>query len=363
MFHKMRNESIYGTNDLIDRFMAALHDLGPRDTTNKVSSPSNALGSGRDAVINWQVAGRTFTLLIDTRVSPVEQSDVLGDAPRGGGIPVLISPFVSRPAQLQLERSGFSYWDPTGNLLLQNPDPFLWIERSGATKNPSPEAKSTALRSLKGRAASEVIVKLLSNGRAGTARDLALDAGVGLGTASRVVTLLRSEDFFEPTGGGPLIIDDPIRLARRWAEDYNFQRTYRAKRYFSILGTDQALARIRQSGAKYALTGLAGLTLDYRERSGTPPLPANDLWLYTDDLAEVEKAADLVPDNANGNILVAETDFFSLGREGYRPIGDDAAAWPWSLRTLRGRRPRSRPGPCQPTDEPLCLTRKLHPST
>lgn len=331
MFHQMRNESIYGTSDLVDRFMSTLRELGPRDTLNRVSPPSRATEGSRKSVVLWTVAGRTFSLMLDPSVSPIEQADGFGGLPGSKGIPVVISPYVSRSARVQLERRGFSYWDPTGNLLLQSRDPFMWIERTGASKNPSPEAKSTALQSLKGRAASEVIVQLLSNGRAGTARDLAREVGVGLGTASRVVSLLRSEDFFEPTGGGPLIINDPIRLARRWAEDYNFQRTYRAKRYFSILGTDRALARIRQSGAKYALTGLAGLTLDYRERSGTSPLPANDLWLYTDNLAEVEKAADLVPDNANGNILVAETDFFSPGREGYRPINDTAAAWPWRI--------------------------------
>lgn len=331
MFHQIRNQSIYGTNDLIDRFMAALHEVGPRDTTNKVSPPYDALDGRRDTAIRWQVASRTFKLLIDTKLSPVEQVDAADAAPRGGGIRVVISPFVSRAAQSQLERKGLSYWDPTGNMLLQSRDPFLWIERTGASRNPSPDKKSTALQSLKGRAASEVIVKLLSDGRVGTARDLASDVGVGLGTASRVVSLLRAEDFFEPTGGGPLIINDPIRLAGRWAEDYNFRRTYRVRRYFSILGTDQALARIRRSGAKYALTGLAGLALDYEERSSTSPLPANDLWLYTDDLAQVERAADLVPNNANGNILVAETDFFGPGREGYRLINGTPAAWPWRI--------------------------------
>lgn len=311
--------------------MSALRELGPRDTLNRISPPSPALDGGRDTAIRWQVAGQSFTFLINTKVSSVEQADAVGDFPRGRGVGVVISPFVSRSAQAQLERRGLSYWDPTGNLLLQSSDPFMWIQRAGAAKNPSPEKKSTTLQSLKGRAASEVIVKLLSNGRAGTARDLASDTGVGLGTASRVVSLLRSEDFFEPTGGGPLTISDPVRLARRWAEDYNFQRTYRAKRYFSILGTNQALEQIRSSGAKYALTGLAGLALDYEERSTRSPLPAIDLWLYTDDLAQVEKAADLVPDNASGNILVAETDFLRPGREGYRRINGTPAAWPWRI--------------------------------
>jgi hypothetical protein len=339
----MRNTTLYGTNDLIDRFMSALRELGPRDSLNEITLAKAARKDGADATIRWRVAGESFLLALDVKVSPIGPlpSPSKGIRAANDEVPVVLSPFISRAAQKQLEHLGLSYWDPTGNLLLQSRDPFMWIKQEGSAKDPSPDAKATTLQSLKGRSASEVIVKLLSNGRAGTVRDLARDSGVGLGTASRVVSLLRNEDFLEPTGGGPIVVTDPVRLARRWAEDYSFEKTFKAKRYFSILGSSVALERIRESNVNYALTGLAAQARWYEEDARVAPLPTSDLWLYTDDVERIEKVADLVPDNANGTIMVARADFFGPTRENYRPVGNTRTAWPWrvvgDLMSLSGR--------------------------
>ena len=329
----MRNRTLYGTNDLIDRFMSALRELGPRDSLNEITLAKAEKRDGADAKVRWRVAGGSFSLALDVKVSPIGPlpSPLKQIRAANDKVPVVLSPFISRAAQTQLEDQGLSYWDPTGNLLLQSRDPFMWIKQEGSAKDPSPDAKSTALQSLKGRSASEVIVKLLSDGRAATVRDLAHDSGVGLGTASRVITLLRNEDFLEPTGGGPIVVTDPVRLARRWTEDYSFEKTFNAKRYFSILGSSVALERIRDSNANYAITGLAAQSLWYEEDAHIAPLATSDLWLYTDDVERIEKVADLVPDNANGTIMVARTEFLGLGRENYRPVGNTRTAWPWRV--------------------------------
>lgn len=343
MFHKMRNTTLYGTDDLIDRFMSALRDLGPRDSLNEIALAKAKRKDGADATVRWRVAGGSFSLALDVTVSPIGPlaASIKGARASDSEVSVVLSPFISRTAQTQLESQGLSYWDPTGNLLLQSQSPFMWIRQEGSAKDPNPESKNTALQSLKGRSASEVVVKLLSNGRAATVRDLARESGVGLGTASRVISLLRNEDLLEPTGDGPIVVNDPVRLARRWAEDYSFEKTFKAKRYFSILGSSVALERIRESNANYAVTGLAAQALWYEADTRIAPLPASDLWLYTDDVARIEKVADLVPDNANGTIVVAQTEFFGAGRENYRPVGNTRTAWPWrvvgDLLSLSGR--------------------------
>lgn len=339
----MRNATLYGTNDLIDRFMSALRDLGPRDSLNEITLAKATRKAGADAEIRWRVAGESFSLALEVKVSPIRLPPSVAKGIRAANddVPVVLSPFISRAAQTQLENQGLSYWDPTGNLLLQSRNPFMWIKQEGSARDPNPDAKATALQSLKGRSASEVLVKLLSNGRAGTVRDLARDSGVGLGTASRVISLLRNEDFLEPTGGGPIVVTDPVRLARRWAEDYSFEKTFNAKRYFSILGSSVALERIRESNANYALTGLAAQALWYEQDARIAPLPTSDLWLYTDDVERMEKVADLVPDNANGTIMVAQTEFLRPGRENYRRVGNIRTARPWrvvgDLMSLSGR--------------------------
>lgn len=342
MFHSMRNATIYGTVDLIDRFMSALQERGPRDSSNEVSLQKGDAGGGVDARIRWQVAGQSFEFALDVKVSPPNATPTYlrTTVERRREIPVLVAPFLSRPMQEQLERTGVSYWDPTGNLLLQSRDPFMWVKEVGATKNPNPEPVRTALRSLSGRSASEVIVRLLANGSAATVRDLARESGVSLGTVSRVVSLLRDEDLLTPTGG-PIVVRDRLRLAQRWTEEYSFAKTYKAKRYFSILGSGAALARIRESGEAYAITGLAAQTLWYEAEARVAPLPSSELWLYTDDVERIVEIADLVPDSANGTIMVAHADFFRPGRENYRPVGDTRTAWPWrvvgDLMSLSGR--------------------------
>lgn len=342
MFHKMRNTTLYGTNDLIDRFMSALRDLGPRDSLNEVALAKTKQKDGLDAMVRWRVAGESFSLALDVKVSPIGPLPPFkGARASDNEVPVVLSPFISRAAQTQLESQGLSYWDPTGNLLLQSRSPFIWIKQEGSVKDPNPDARASALQSLKGRSASEVMVRLLSDGRAATVRDLARESGVALGTTSRVLSLLRNEDFLEPTGGGPIVVTDPVRLARRWAEDYSFEKSFKAKRYFSILGSSVALERIRDSNANYALTGLAAQSLWYKKDARTAPLPTSDLWLYTDDVARIEKVADLVPDSTNGSIMVAQTEFFGSGRENYRPVGNARTAWPWrvvgDLLSLSGR--------------------------
>jgi hypothetical protein len=344
MFHFVRNTTIYGTNDLIDRFMTALRELGPRTSLNEVTLLSQSPDDGKDATVRWRVAGESFTFALDVKVAAV--SAYPSDEPTGRGnlskeIPVVVAPFVTRAAQTQLESRGISYWDPTGNVLLQSRKPFVWVKTDGSSKNSIALSTSTALQSLKGRSASEVVVRLLANGRAATVRDLARESGTSLGTASRVVSLLRNENLLEPTGDGPIVVNDPMRLARRWSEDYSFEKTFKAQRYFSILGSTMALERVRASGANYALTGLAAQALWYEENAKVAPLPSSELWMYTDDVERLEKTADLVPDNANGTIMIAQTDFFGADREGYRAVKGIRTAWPWrivgDLLSLSGR--------------------------
>lgn len=343
MFQQMRNTTLYGTSDLIDRFMSALRDLGPRDSPNEISLERRKQQGGPDARIRWRVAGESFSLALDVKLSQIGtlSSGAMTSRTLDNDIAVVLAPYISHAAQAQLENQGLSYWDATGNLLLQNRSPFMWIRQEGSAKDPDPDAKPTALQSLKGRSASEVIVKLLANGRAATVRDLARESGVALGTTSRVISLLRSEDFLEPTGLRSILLTDPMRLARRWAEDYSFEKTFKAKRYFSILGSSVALERIRGSQANYAITGLGAQSLWYEQDARIAPLPTSELWLYTDDVGRIERLADLVPDSTNGNILVAHTDFFEPGRENYHPMGGTRTAWPWrvvgDLLSLSGR--------------------------
>ncbi len=316
--------------------MNALHYVTPRGVGNSVSLPTweHGVGDRRvDARVEWSIGGRPFTLNLEVNLAaknlagfplPLEQ---LPHADRS--IPVFIAPFLSPGTRARLEELGWSYWDATGNLLLFCREPFLHIRSAGAERDPSPAAEPRPLATLKGRATSEVMVRLLTDGGGTSVRDLARWTKVGLGTVSRVVALLREENFLEATGGGPIVLTDRVDVARRWAEDYRFAKTFGAKRYYSRLGDEAAVDRIKKSGVGYAFTGLRVASAWFALQKQVSPLPASDVWLYTDDIPSLVREADLSPDPRRGSIWVAESDLFRPGRETTSGIAAEHQVVPW----------------------------------
>lgn len=311
MFHDVWNDTDYGTNDLIDRFMSDLRTLAPAGTLNRLDplASDNAV-EGR---IRWTIGSTSTELALEVRVvPPVAGSPRVRDSALE--VPVLVAPFLSRHVRKELETAGHSYWDATGNMWLFSKDPMIVIRRDGATKDPNPQAVQppTRLRTLRGQAASEVIVGLLANqGRAGSVRDFARQRRLPVATVSRVFALLRHENFLEPTGGGPIVVNDRLALARRWADDYSFAKTFRARRYYSILGPERATEQLRQSEISYAVTGVRPAQAWLSGQGVAAALPSSELWLYTSDVAQVERVADLAPAPRDGTILVATADFLS----------------------------------------------------
>lgn len=288
---------------------------------------------GRVAQIDWVFPAGELVLQAEvSRTSVTDRTEARRlPTPDPGRHPVLIAPFLSPAVRDDLARSGWSYWDATGNVLIQSEDPFVWIDRAGANRNPSPErlAGPQRLRSLKGRAVSMVLVRLLANGRAPSVRELARLAEVGVATVSRVVELLREEDLLADTKGGPIVVSDRSRLARRWAEDYSFAGTYKAKRYYSVLGEAVALQRLRDGVLPYAITGVRAASEFLGEQGRLSSLPSSQLWLYTPDRQAAEHALDLTPD-PRGSIVVGQADFVSAER-GYRASSGLRYADSWRI--------------------------------
>ncbi len=324
----MRDTTEYGTKDLVDRFMSDLRTLVPAGTVNRLQLLAS--DEAVDARVRWDVGSTSTELALEVQVNPPAAPPP--HIHRGGrGVPVLIAPFLSRRVREDLEASGRSYWDATGNTWLFSQKPVLVIRRDGAAKDPNPPSLNTPtrLRSLKGQATSEVIVGLLANqGRASTVRDFARERRLPVATVSRVFALLRDENFLEPTGGGPIVVRDRLSLARRWAEDYSFAKSFHARRYYSILGPQRAAERLRTSEIPYAVTGVQAAQAWLGEQGVAAALPNTELWLYTSDVEQVEKLADLAPAPRDGTILIAAADF--LPREpSWRQSDGTPTATPW----------------------------------
>lgn len=326
----MRNTNAYGTLDLVERFMQTLRTVVPVGTLNRMDY-ERASDSRWDAVIRWDVGDGSLRLGLDVKVNAIRSAPPTTGPTDPTITPVLVSPFLSRTARRELESRGWSYWDTTGNLLVLSESPFVALRLEGSTKDPDPDPSSSVkLKSLKGRAASEVVVGLLKNGGgASTLRDFAREHELPLGTVSRVVSLLREENLIEPTGGGPIVLTDRLEVARRWAEDYSFVKSFRARRYRSLLGPELALSKLVDSGVPYAITGVRAAQ-NWPEATNAPAaFPASDTWVYVSDIARVERAADLAVDSRAGQLVVAECDF--LGRERPRRVGRYHYATPWRI--------------------------------
>lgn len=330
MFHDMWNGSDYGTVDMVDRFMKYLRTVVPFGTRNRLELPSLPGSGGWDARIRWSIATHSVDLDVAVRLSAdAIEVDRLPQADPAAA-PVLIAPFIPLRKQQLLEQAGWSYWDDTGNALIRLAKPVVLVRQQGASKDPQPDAKPAArLRSLKGQAASEVMVGLLADGgRMASIRDFARQNKLPASTVSRVVSLLRDENYLQPTGGGPIVIADRLAAAQRWAEDYSFEKTFHAKRYFSLSGPELALQRITDAAIPYAITGTSAAREWLRGRGRISSLPATELWVYTTDLAALQRTADLAPDRREGGIRVAECEFLSRGEQ-IRTVDGLRYVTPW----------------------------------
>jgi hypothetical protein len=336
LFHMTRNTALFGTSALLDDFMAAIHTFVPRGqigcTVHPATFPSGA-DTGVDAIVRWTLG--PYDLQFDVEIK-LDAAAARAVTPSSKGskerIPVVIARYLSPVDRRRILTEGSSYWDSTGNVLIQHAEPLIRIEREGAQRSPEPTEREDRLESLKGRGAARVVEYLLTNGSTTGPRDLARNTldGVGVATASRVLTLLREENFFEPTGGGATIVRDRTALARRLVEDYNFVRSNRAKRYFSPMGREGALMALRSKGADVAATGLQGAAEFLADNEMRASLPTSDLWLYAKDLREVERWAQLEPGSRNGNIWVSDAPWmFATGDYYMAPVG--TRAYPWRI--------------------------------
>tara|TARA_B100000378_G_scaffold275768_1_gene272409 strand:+ start:198 stop:1256 length:1059 start_codon:yes stop_codon:yes gene_type:complete len=331
----MRNTAIYGTGDLLQGFTDALEVTGVR----AISVDRSSGRGGVDAVVTAQFGAASAAFGVEVKLNPPRSRADVRRLPEAGAgvVNMLVAPFLSPPVRDELERCGWSYWDATGNMRIRSAEPAVWIDRAGASRNPDPGVSAGAqrLRSLKGKAASEVVVQLLNVGNAASVRELARDTGAGVGTVSRVIELLRADEVVD-VGSGGIGVPDRVALARRWARDYGFESTFKPARYVSLLGEDVALNRLGRSGLRFAVTGSRAASAEFALRGRVAPLPVTGVWLYTDDVESVERAMDLAPDR-RGNILVADGEFLGDGREGaqdtdppiarsWRIIGDLLAA-------------------------------------
>jgi hypothetical protein len=220
---------------------------------------------------------------------------------------LVLSPFLTERARVLLIDAGLSYADATGNIRVDLANPPIFLMLQGARTNPNPPDK--ALRSLRGKGAASVVRALLDFRPPYTLRDLALRAGLPLGTASRTITFLIDEALvFRDDERGPIERVDWPGLLRRWTRDYSMLETNTARFYLDPRGPRALLSRLQTLPSPYALTG--SLAVPREARVAEPALAA----VYVPDARRAASELDLRSVPGTGNVVLLEAPDEDWGR-------------------------------------------------
>lgn len=213
---------------------------------------------------------------------------------------LVLSRFLTERTRGLLAEAGFSYADATGNVRIDLANPPLFLVLEGAKTNPNPPDKT--LRSLRGAGAAGVVRALIDFRPPYTLRDLAMRAGLSLGTASRTVNFLIAEALvFRDEERGPIERVDWPGLLRRWARDYAMLETNKPQFYLDPRGPMALLQRLRALSVPYALTG--SLAVPRPAQVAEPALAA----VYVRDARRAAKELDLRSVPGTGNVVLLES--------------------------------------------------------
>lgn len=211
---------------------------------------------------------------------------------------LVVSDFLSSRSREVLEDSNISFIDATGNIRLINDTPGLFIEASGAQKNPW--AENTPLRSLKGRGAGRAIRALVDTRPPFGVRELGLKTNVPIATLSRVIDLLERDALLDRDEDGGVLAVDWVNTIRRWSNDYELRKSNTLDSYLEPRGLPSLLNKLGPVQSPYAVT--SSLAADWF----SPIAPTQVAAIYVENSGEFAKEIGLRPVDSGANVLLIE---------------------------------------------------------
>ena len=171
-----------------------------------------------------------------------------------GGQPILaVAPFLSPRSQELLAQQDISYLDLTGNIRLVLDNPGLFIQTTGATRNPYSVARPR--RGLRGAKAGLVVRVLIDVRPPYTVSVIADAAGVVPGYVSRILETLEDEALVVRGPRGQVIDVQWPELIRRRAAALDLLAEQTSKTYVSPNGARRALQGMASTPARALVTG------------------------------------------------------------------------------------------------------------
>ena len=217
---------------------------------------------------------------------------------------LLVARTTTKEARRLLEEQGIGVIDTQGNIRVEFPGLFLWIE--GRLPPATREAQKESPVKLTGKAGVAAQALLREPLRKWKVHDLAKAADISVGLAHRVLARLGRENLMEVEGAGPKRtrrVENPTALLDLWAEEMRDRRV-KQLRAFRLARDPRAQAKtlsraLTEAKIEHAVTGPAGAA---RLAPFITAIPVTDIWVAdTVPLKDVATAAhaDVVQEGQN----------------------------------------------------------------
>jgi hypothetical protein len=215
----------------------------------------NAVGGNR-FLVEYKSSASTGPL-----ATAVDHLRRYAESQQGGGLPIIVVPFMGEVGRELCDKFGVSWLDLSGNAKIIGPGLMIRIEGlpnkygdRGRPPNAFAPKSSRIARHL-----------LLQPEQFQTQAELAHQTGLGDGYVSRIVRRLAQEQLIDVNERGAVRARDPNLLLDTWRQAYDFNHHSIIKGHVPARSGDELLNRIAKQFAHenltYATTGLAAAWL------------------------------------------------------------------------------------------------------
>lgn len=213
-----------------------------------------------------------------------------------GGRPTLVVvPWMSAATRARVVDAGVNLVELTGGTHIVLAEPGLFVDTSGAERDPWPDERRATL---KGAKAAHVVRALCRRPPPYGVRELAAMAGTSPGYVSKLMTMLDQETALTRSEDGRVGSVDLSRLLQRWAEDAPLASRARTTTWIDARGLPAFLRKLASTKERYAVT--ASLAATRRAPVAAPRLAT----VYVDDPDAASEALGLRSADAGANVLL-----------------------------------------------------------
>ena len=213
-------------------------------------------------------------------------------------VPLVVAPYLSARTRELLKQQQCNFADSTGNVWISIARPAVFVETTGATKDPT--WTDRPLGTLKGRATGKAVRALCDFRPPYGVRDLAKRAGISAPMLSRVIDFLDREALLRKDERSVVQEIDWAGAIRRWVQYYAFSKSNRVATFLEPRGLSDLRLKLSKARWTYAVTGSLAASL-------VAPVVAPRLaQLYVKDIEAAAAALELKRAEAGANVMLAE---------------------------------------------------------